>query len=507
MSSTDIEVQLIEPTLTDLPPRSGPGATVAIIGAGTAGLTAAFQLRQAGHEVTVFEARMRPSGRVHSLRQPFSDDMHAEAGALFMPTDHPYLMKYLSLTGLTGDLVPVPAEHLGGFAYMQGQRLLIDDHGPISWTLGGGDPSEETHRWPGDLTEKEQSMGPEGLLDTFIAGVEGGIGDFLSPSWPPARLLQYDDLTVEELAKSLGASDAAAEIVRLLYFGYLGDAGHGVSALFALQQCEDIRGIQAGSTWNTVVGGNDRWHYRLAAMLKENIHYGAQVTTISQDELHVYLTVEELGGQSVFQADRVICALPFSCLREISITPALSPEKEKAVTELRSTPVAHLFLQCRTRPWREDEKGLFALGYTDLPIAWNIRDATFNQPGPRGVLDLYMTGEHAESMEARSEDGRLAFVLPYLEEMFPGIGREIEGVAFHSWNSDPWSRGDYVYYAPGEMVPLWPHVAAAEGRIHFAGDQTSTLSGWQEGAIMSAHRAAREVHQASVGSPLAASSS
>ena len=95
----------------DLPPRSGEKQRVTVIGAGAAGLTAAYQLRLAGHDVVVLEARTRPGGRVLSLRGHFADGLHAEAGALFMPLEHEYLMKYIALTGLAGELQPIPSPH------------------------------------------------------------------------------------------------------------------------------------------------------------------------------------------------------------------------------------------------------------------------------------------------------------------------------------------------------------------------------------------------------------
>jgi monoamine oxidase len=61
---------------------AGKPKKVIIVGAGIAGLTSAFKLMQAGHDVTLLEARMRVGGRVHTLRGPFSEGLYAEAGAI-----------------------------------------------------------------------------------------------------------------------------------------------------------------------------------------------------------------------------------------------------------------------------------------------------------------------------------------------------------------------------------------------------------------------------------------
>src|SRR2546421_12471892 len=76
---------------------SGPPKRVLVLGAGLAGMVAGYELSQLGHKVTILEARMRPGGRVHTLREPFSDGLYAEAGAARIPPDHDLTLKYLKL--------------------------------------------------------------------------------------------------------------------------------------------------------------------------------------------------------------------------------------------------------------------------------------------------------------------------------------------------------------------------------------------------------------------------
>ena len=105
-------------------PASAPGSSapkrVAVIGAGLAGLSAAYELRRSGHDVTVLEARARPGGRVHTLREPFSDGLHAEEGATFVPDNHELTLKYVRLFGLSLD--PVPARPGGRLYYVRAGR-------------------------------------------------------------------------------------------------------------------------------------------------------------------------------------------------------------------------------------------------------------------------------------------------------------------------------------------------------------------------------------------------
>ena len=74
---------------------NGPAKKVLVLGAGLAGLVAAYELTKLGHEVTVLEARTRPGGRVHTLREPFSDGLFAEEGAARIPENHDLTHKYV----------------------------------------------------------------------------------------------------------------------------------------------------------------------------------------------------------------------------------------------------------------------------------------------------------------------------------------------------------------------------------------------------------------------------
>ena len=98
--------------------RTTPGSPLAqarapkkavVLGAGLAGLVAAYELTQAGHDVTVFEARGRPGGRVHTIRGPFSDGLHAEAGAVFIPNNHHLTLKYAGIFRLSIRPTPPPS--------------------------------------------------------------------------------------------------------------------------------------------------------------------------------------------------------------------------------------------------------------------------------------------------------------------------------------------------------------------------------------------------------------
>ena len=98
----------------------GPAKRVLILGAGMAGLVAAYELTELGHDVTVLEARARPGGRVHTLREPFVDGLYAEAGAARIPSNHDLTLKYVKLFSLP--LEPFYPSHLNAIRFDRGSR-------------------------------------------------------------------------------------------------------------------------------------------------------------------------------------------------------------------------------------------------------------------------------------------------------------------------------------------------------------------------------------------------
>src|SRR5207237_6567615 len=113
--------------------RRGAAKSVVVIGAGLAGLVAANELTQAGHEVTVLEARTRPGGRVLTLREPFSDGLYAEAGALFIPSNHDFTLKYARKFDLP--LAEISSRAFAEMFYLRGQRVIPKDGQPEEWPL------------------------------------------------------------------------------------------------------------------------------------------------------------------------------------------------------------------------------------------------------------------------------------------------------------------------------------------------------------------------------------
>jgi monoamine oxidase len=231
----------------------------------------------------------------------------------------------------------------------------------------------------------------------------------------------------------------------------------------------------------------------MAARLAERIRYGAAAIAVHRRRRGVDVEYVEGGTVRTVKARRLVCAIPFPALRTVRASPPWTAGKQAAIHGLPSTSVTRVYLQVGRRFWDPDAP---ASTPTDLPIML-AAEASRGQPGERAILEAFITGARAREVERMAPADRVSFAAGHMERIYPGLRRHLERGASYAWDADPWSRGDYAWFRPGQMRRFLRHLAAPEGRVHFAGDHTSTSPGWMNGALDSGLRAAAEVAEGS----------
>lgn len=297
-----------------------------IIGAGLAGLSAAYELSQAGHDVTVLEARTRPGGRVYTMRGQFADGLYAEAGATNVFDVHHWTIKYACLFGVALDPVTSPAG--ASIFHLKGKRIVIKPNTPVDW--------------PVQLHADEQRLTRGQLWNKYVAPVLKEIGDPEAVDWPPSSLKKYDNSSFAQFLRDRGASPGAISILRLGFVDLLGEGADAMSALDVLREALP-RSLE--KQLYVIRGGSDTLPQAMAAKLDTRIRYGCAVIRIEQDDRGARVICSRSGANETITCQYVICTIPFSILRNVKFSPPMSREKQKRLTSWETLPSSECF--CR----------------------------------------------------------------------------------------------------------------------------------------------------------------
>ena len=458
----------------ELEPRAGrtPGSQrVVIIGAGLAGLTAAYRLKQAGITATVYEASSRLGGRCWTNRTSFADGQIAEHGGEFIDQSHAATRQLAQELGLTLDNILAlepngtePFYHFDGVRYPYAQAL--DDMKAV-WQVikrdyvEAGYPTLYT-----SSTARGRELDATSIRQWIEQSVPGGIASPLGQLIDIAYCIEY------------GADTTDQSALNLLYL--LGGVGQGQIRLFG-----------ASNEKYKVRGGNDQIVARMASALSGQIITGKALTAIAAKGSGWVL---DFADRTSVTADRVILALPFSVLRDrVSLRNAgFSAVKLRAIRELGMGQNAKLALQFASRRWNALGGNGDSYADTGYQATWEV---TRGQSGTRGILLDYTGGSVTLKQSGRLPGALAQQFLAQIEPVMPGLSAHYTGaVSFDDWPRNPWSLGSYSYYRVGQYQQFSGAEREVSGSCHFAGEHTSQdAQGYLEGAVESGERAAAEV--------------
>jgi monoamine oxidase len=453
----------------------GAGTRVAVVGAGLAGLTCAYRLRQDGVHATVYEASGRLGGRCWTRRDStFAGGQLAERGGELIDQSHTSIRHLAQELGLPLDNV-LAAEARGTEAlyWFDGRAYTPADAArdlkPVWQPLHrdyveAGYPTLYT-----SSTARGRELDLMSVREWIARTVPGGLGSQLGRLLDVAYTIEY------------GADTASQSALNLVYL--LGSTGQGQVRLFGKSN-EKYK----------VQGGNDRLVTGLVAGLGGGqIVTGAALSAVRRAGAAWTLQFE--SGRAV-TADRVVLALPFSILNARVDTGAAGfpAVKKTAIKELGMGQNAKLALQFSTRHWATLGNNGDTFSDRGYQATW---EATRAQSGAAGILVDYTGGAAAV---AQSQSGKTAAALAdqflaQVAPVLPGLGAKYtKRVAFEDWPAHEWTRGSYSYWKVGQYQGFAGAEREEVAGCHFAGEHTSVdAQGYLEGAVESGERAAREV--------------
>ncbi|BCW97059.1 MAG: hypothetical protein KatS3mg018_2541 [Fimbriimonadales bacterium] len=430
-----------------------------VLGAGLAGLYAAYLLRQSNFSVCVLEARERVGGRVCTWRA-LANQQHAELGPEFVDSNHSRVIRLAERFNLTLSTRP--------------------DFWGVSPTPPLGRRARRAWRqfW--------------NAIDALAAQIP----DRYAPWHAPEPLRPLDCVTMRAYAERLGVWEAGEPLFRRYTQNMEATEPENLSVYsVAAQEAFYGKGVAAGVY--RFVDGTDTLPRALAdAVVAQGgeLRLNTPVEAIEQIPDGVRVHARQEGKPLTVQASHAIVALPFPVLTQLEWRPALASWRVEALQHAGRGAVIRTLIQFRRRFWRDEPYPRAYPSRSEVSAVWEETDL---QAGDSGVLSFWTGGESARRWASLSEQARIDECLRLLEGMYPECRAQVVAARSHDWQADPFAQHAYIYHAPGYLTEALPLLRQHEGRVHFAGDYLSLFVGYMEGALESGERAAQAVQHAS----------
>ncbi len=440
---------------------------VCVVGAGYAGLTAAWRLHQAGRSVAVLEARDRVGGRIWTTT--LADGTAVDRGGAWLAPYHDVMFGLAAEFGVSTYRT-----------YVAGAHLLIG--------------KEKTHRYTGLIPKISlwailTLVRANRRIDKMARTVP------VEAPWTAERADEWDQQTVADWMARSGvkhplARDLFDSAVRGLFTGDLADVS--LLDLFFLAHAhgsiENLFSIEGGGQETLVDGGAGAIAARMADALGDAVHLDAPVRSITQGDDGVVIEADGLtvAGQSA------IITVPPALALDIAFDPVLPEGRVALYRAAVAGPETKTLLVYDEPFWRAEGFS----GQTAEPQS--VAEVTIDASpvaGNAGVLASFTFGPVAERFDAMDGDERRRLLLDAMAARLGPRAAEPVEVIETPWAEQEWTRGcSMAHFPPGALTRYGHLLREPVGRLHWAGTETSTVShGAMDGAARSGERAAVEV--------------
>ena len=453
---------------------------VVIVGAGVAGLTCAYRLRQAGTRVRVFEAQERIGGRMFSLTNHFADGQVCELGGELIDTGHARIRALAAELGLAlDDLSQDPTAAAGDIWFANGRRYSEHDILVAFAPLAAA------------IARDAETIPDEEITYATPGGVEA--------------------LDRESMTQWLDRNGASGWLRKLIEVAYTTEMGLECSEQSALNfltfidpgtESFKIFG-ESDEAWR-IEGGSSKLIKALVDALTKNkikMNQSYTLTGIENENGRIALSFDAPGGAQHHTFDAVILALPFTCLRKVEGLERLplSPEKLKCIRELGMGKNAKIMVGTKSRVWRSPVSDLPVLSNGNICSDLGFQDfwetSRRQKPSEAGILTVFLGGDAALPDKKYTFDAFRAD----LAKMSPKMAESLDPTAVlpFFWSSYRYTLGSYSGAQVGQYTTMYTEArkAAFDGRLQFAGEHTEgpDNNGYMNGGVKSGNRAAQNL--------------
>jgi monoamine oxidase len=471
--------------------NDGLGPAIVILGAGIAGMTAGYQLRKAGYQCVILEARSRPGGRVWTLR---GDDQIVEtnsvqhirwdrrrhlyfnAGAARISQHHTGVLGYcrefdIPLEVFVSDnrAALLQTDNAFGGEPQPLRRVIMDGRGAVT-ALAAKSTDSNNRALQNFLAAFGQLQADMTYAGSGWAGYQTPPGGGLQAGQP------YPPLALDEIIK------AVKDLKNPHYFNPL------LAMLFSEIWDQSPTMLQP-------VDGMDAIPRAFARALDGMIKYQARVLRIERrrERARIIWRDGRTGRTYAVEADMVICTLPLPVL--VSIESDFSSALKAAIAKGASyyVPAVKVAFQSDRRWWEADYQLYGGISWTsrDITQIWYPSHGFHQRKGV--IVGAYIWDTIGLTFAPKSPAARVAAAIKDGERLHPGYASLVRHGVSVAWPNIPFSEGGWCEWPDAERKASYAVLVSGEGPFYFAGEHTSYIPGWQEGAVQSAHYVVHQI--------------
>ena len=442
---------------------------IAIVGAGIAGLNAAYVLQQRGYQATVYEASQRTGGRIRTSHGDIASGLVTELGGEFIDSTHQDMLALAKAFDLPLIDTNIESERDFKTAFFFGNRhyseeQVINEFKPLAARI-----SSDAARLSSEITAKKHSK-----IDA-----------------------EFDAISISEYLDRIGATGWIRNLIEVAYVTEYGlDAGElSCINLLSLIDTETKEGLQIFGDSDErfkIQGGNQRITDELVKRIGSDIALEHRLVSMRKNGKGSRLVFSTPGKTISVDADWVILALPFTVLRTVETGDVLTPKESNMVKNLGYGTNAKLILGTQTRLWRE--QGYSGECYSDEPFqtGW---DSSRMQAGSAGSYTFFLGGKPGVDIGRGTPAEHAQQLSASINRIYPGLAAQLtnNNLRVH-WPSEPFALGSYSCFRPGQWTQLNGEVGRPNGNLLFAGEHCShQFLGYMNGGAETGRLAAQSV--------------